>query len=176
MTNKIIGEASSFVAPFAIILVVLLAIFILMIIWGGNRLKKILTANRLKVVLNDYWISSDNNGTLLKSEDGNSIKIFPGKKGPIDFNEEKKGKIKLLALTNKKQVIDTKYLEKSINGFSWDILLYKTAPLSVIVTGFLSLETKGIYAETEVKLNDENEPMAEHIDFNTIFRFLQKTT
>lgn len=173
MFSKFIGEAGSFAALFAVILVALLLIFILMIIWGGHKLKKILIANRLKVVLNNYWISSDNNGTLLKSENGNSIKIFPGKKGPIDFNEEKKGKVKLLGLS-KVQVIDSKHLKKSINGFSWDILLYKTAPLSVLVTGFLSLKTKGIYAETQIKLNNENDFEAESIDFDNIFSFLQK--
>ncbi|MDR1242149.1 MAG: hypothetical protein LBM00_05105 [Deltaproteobacteria bacterium] len=175
MFGKFIGAAGSFAVPFAVIFVLLILVFIVFIIIGGAKLKKIMRANHLKIVFNDYWTTSDNNGTLLKSSTGEAINIFPITKVPIDFNKEKKNKVTLLG-NSKIEVISFKHLKKNINGFSWDILLYKTAPLAVLLAGYLSLETNGIRTETEIKLKNESDFETENIDFNIIFSFLQKAS
>ena len=173
--NQFVGEAASFAALFALIGAALLLVFIIAIIVGGRKVKKILASNHLKIALNEYWTESDNNGGLLKSPKGPSMRLAPIPRVPIDFKKRRKDRETLLGY-QKTQVLDFKHIQRTVNGFSWDILLYKTGPLSALLSGFLFLKTKGIEVESNLILQDEGDFEKEHIDFDTILNFLQKTT
>ena len=165
-----ISQSGSFAAPFAIIFAVLIIIFIMAIIIGGNILKKILRDEGLQIVLNDYWVSSDNNGKLLKSNDGMSLILNPIKRIPINMEKEKKSLTDLYKLTQK-NLIEIRSLQKVINGFKWDILLCNGAETGIELYAYAAFSKGGIRTQLNLKQNNFDNL---DIDYNSVFSFLKK--
>jgi hypothetical protein len=164
-----IGESGKFAVPWAIFLVVLILILIFAFIIGGNKLKKILRNEGLQITLNDYWVSSDNNGLLLKSKDGMDLRLA-GIKIPIAIEKEKDGLIKIYKLTQK-EVIETRNMQKTINGFKWDMLMFNLAQTGIELHAYTTLNKSGIKAIVNLRQHDFD-TLA--IDYDSMFSFLHK--
>lgn len=173
--NEFMNESINFAMPWAISTVAIVTIWIIVVLTRGKKVKNILTGNNLKIAFNDYWKESDNNGALLKSPKGPSMRLIPLNKIPVDLNKTRKGVEKMLGY-QKIKVLDFKHIQKTVNGFLWDILLYKTSPCAVLFTGFLAFQTNGIAIESNLTLQDDDDFEKENIDFDNMLSFLRKET
>jgi hypothetical protein len=156
--NLSVRTANIFV-PIIIVLTVLLIIAIsIMSIWkkkNRNKLSKLLTENNIKIKLNEYWIKSEKNNTILLSLDERKASIlYCGNKSEKDNPKEyltKKYSLpgyELLSMDN---------CQLLINNYNWNIFISRIKigdGISNELVGYLNISNNAIKLFMQIYMKD----------------------